>query len=402
MGPPKAFQLDQTGLPLHGLHLSFRYPPKKTVPLQLLLGKMKSFTTLMGYASLLALVSAAPTPADQSLEVRQTTGENSSNNKNTVNTAAPIFPKKDAGDAPYSVSESALRSAIYIPPTFQYGKNGKQPILLVPGTSLPGGTTYSNAFGKLLAASSYADPVWINIPGYSLGDAQVNGEYVAYAMNYLSGVSGQKNISVITWSQGGPNAQWGLKYWPSTRSIVSDFIALAPDFKGTVEADLVCSGLTIPLCTPSIKQQRNKSNFIATIRNNGGDSAYVPTTTFYSATDEIVQPEIGTGASSILLDARNVGVSNNQVQDLCPGTVQVVLHEGVLYNAVAWALIEDALKNDGPAQRSRLNLLPLCKLPAAAGLNGIQGESILLNAVPNIIGYKNVGNSEPAIASYAK
>ncbi|KFY17136.1 hypothetical protein V492_00869 [Pseudogymnoascus sp. VKM F-4246] len=367
---------------------------------------MKSFTTLLGYASLLVATSQAaalPTnPEYHALEVRQTTGVNSFNNKNTVNPATSIYPKKDAADAPFSVDENSLRSAIYIPPTFQYGKNGKQPILMVPGTSLPGGVTYSNAFGKLLAASDYADPVWLNIPGYTLGDIQVNSEYVAYAMNYLSGVSQQKNISVVSWSQGGLNTQWAFKYWPSTRKIVTDLIALAPDFKGTVEADLVCSGLTIALCTPSIKQQRNKSNFIATLRSNGGDSAYVPTTTFYSATDEIVQPETGTGASSIIADARGVGISNNQVQDLCPGTIQIVLHEGVLYNAVAWALLEDALKNDGPADKSRLNLPTLCRALAAPGLNGITGESILLTAIPNIVAYKTHVFTEPSIAAYAK
>ncbi|KFX96802.1 hypothetical protein V490_03118 [Pseudogymnoascus sp. VKM F-3557] len=367
---------------------------------------MKSFTALLSYASLLALasrVSAAPTPdAYGALVVRQTTGVDSSNNKNTVNPATAVYPSKAAGDAPYSVDENTLRSAIYIPSTFQYGKTGKQPVLLVPGTSLPGGTSYSNAFGKLLAASTYADPVWLNIPGYSLGDAQVNGEYVAYAMNYLSGVSGQKNISVISWSQGGLNTQWGLKYWPSTRSIVSDFVALAPDFKGTVEADLACTILTLSLCTPSIKQQRNRSNFIAKIRDNGGDSAYVPTTTFYSATDEIVQPEIGIGASSYILDARGVGVTNNQIQEMCPGTIQIVLHEGVLYNAVAWALIEDALTHDGPGDRSRLSLPKLCLMLAAPGLNGIQGESILLTAVPNIVGYKTHSLTEVGIAAYAK
>lgn len=367
---------------------------------------MKSFTAFLSYVSLFALAShvlAAPTPATpQALEVRQTTGNNSPNNKNTIDPATSIYPKKDAGDAAYSVDENTLRSALYIPSTFQYGKTGKQPVLLVPGTALPGGTTYSNAFGNLLAASSYADPVWLNIPGYSLGDAQVNGEYVAYAMNYLSGISEQKNISVVSWSQGGINTQWGLKYWPSTRSIVTDFVALAPDFKGTTEADLVCSGLTIALCTPSIKQQRDKSNFISTLRSNGGDSAYVPTTTFYSATDEIVQPQSGTGASSFMLDTRSVGVTNNQVQDMCPGTIQVVLHEGVLYNAVAWALIEDALTHDGPGNRSRLDLTTLCTALAAPGLNGIDGESIILAAVPNILAYKTHVFNEPAIAAYAK
>jgi hypothetical protein len=365
---------------------------------------MRSFTALLHYVTFIALssrVSSVPTPAHFVLDARQNTGVDSSSNKNPINPTTPVYPQKASGDAPYSIDENTLRSAIYIPSTFGYGKSGKQPVLMVPGTALPGGTTYSNAFEKLLASSSYADPVWVNIPGYSLGDAQVNAEYVAYAINYLSGISDQKNISVVSWSQGGINVQWSLKYWASTRSVVSDFVALAPDFKGTTEADLICSGLTLPLCTPSIKQQSNKSKFISVLRNNGGDSAYVPTTTFYSATDEIVQPQTGTGASSYLLDARNVGVTNNQVQALCPGTIQVVLHEGVLYNAVAWALIEDALNHDGPGNPSRLNLATLCTALNAPGLNGLQGESILLTAVPNIVAYKTHVFSEPGIASYA-
>jgi hypothetical protein len=362
---------------------------------------MKSFGALLAIV-LATCVAAVSTPSHMALDARQNTGIDSTSNDNPINPTTAIYPKKAAGDAPYSVDENSLRSAIYIPSTFAYGKSGKQTVLLVPGTSLPGGTSYANAFGKLLAVTSYADPVWINIPGYSLGDAQVNAEYVAYAINYLSDISGQKKISVISWSQGGLNVQWGLKYWASTRSVVADFIPLAPDFRGTTEADLVCSGLTLPLCTPSIKQQDNSSKFISVFRSNGGDSAYVPTTTFYSATDEIVQPEIGTGASSYMLDARGVGVTNNQVQALCPGTIQIVLHEGVLYNAVAWALIEDALTHDGPGNPSRLTNLPtLCTQLNASGLNAVQGESILLTAVPNIVAYKTHVFTEPAIKSYA-
>jgi hypothetical protein len=103
-----------------------------------------------------------------------------------------------------------------------------------------------------------------------------------------------------------------------------------------------------------------------------------------------------------MLDTRSVGVTNNQVQDMCPGTIQVVLHEGVLYNAVAWALIEDALTHDGPGNRSRLDLTTVCTALAAPGLSGIDGESIILAAVPNIVAYKTHVFTEPAIAAYAK
>jgi hypothetical protein len=94
-------------------------------------------------------------------------------------------------------------------------------------------------------------------------------------------------------------------------------------------------------------QQEYNSNFIATIRSNGGDSAYVTTTTVFSSTDEIVQPQSPVaGASAFLLDARGVGVTNNQVQAVCGGLGPAgtfYTHEGVLYNPLAYALTVDAL-----------------------------------------------------------
>ncbi|KKA17574.1 Lipase, partial [Rasamsonia emersonii CBS 393.64] len=160
---------------------------------------------------------------------------NSDSNNNPKSPATPIYPSKASGDAPYTVDEDTLRAAIYIPESFSYGANGKMPVILVPGTAIPAGMIK-------LGSAANVDPVWVNIPKASLGDVRVNSEYVAYAINYISGVSASSNVSVISWSQGGINTQWALKYWPSTRSVVSDFIALSPDFHGTIESILVCPG----------------------------------------------------------------------------------------------------------------------------------------------------------------
>jgi hypothetical protein len=100
-----------------------------------------------------------------------TSGCNSQRNQNPA-PSKPIYPKKSPSDAPYSVSESQLRAAIHIPTTFTYGK--KTPVILVPGTGETGCTSYIGNYIKLLTGTSYADPVWLNVPDYMLDDAQVN------------------------------------------------------------------------------------------------------------------------------------------------------------------------------------------------------------------------------------
>lgn len=102
-----------------------------------------------------------------------------------------------------------MRGAIYIPSTFTYGQ--KPPVILMPGSGNTGYTTFQGNFIQTLTGVSYADIVWLNVPGYLLGDAQVNTEYIAYAINYISGITSNSNVSVIAWSQGNIDAQWAYK-----------------------------------------------------------------------------------------------------------------------------------------------------------------------------------------------
>lgn len=301
--------------------------------------------------------------------------------------------------------EDKLRSAIHIPKNFEYGANGKKPVLLVPGTADPAGTTYYFSYEKLLGQTEFADPVWVNIPGNSLGDIQTSAEYVAYAINYISGISNTK-IGAISWSQGALDVQWALKYWPSIREVLEDFMPISADFHGTL-AEIACIVPT-PLCTPAIKQQGYETHFIHTLRANDGDSAYVPTTSVYSGVDEVVQPQSDPNASAFLHDTRNVGVTNTQIQLACPGKLAggFYLHETMLVNPIAYALFVDALTHDGPGNLSRIDLDTVCNqlLPPGLGLEDLLGTEVMavvLGAV-DTLSYGYVGNTEPPIKSYAR
>lgn len=335
------------------------------------------------------------------------TGENSIANINLRAPAKAVYPQKGASDAPYSLTEAQLRAAIYIPPTFTYGQ--KPPTLFVHGTASYGGSTFGSNLRKLLTGQSYADPVWINIPGAALGDIQVNSEYVAYAINYISGISQNKNISVISWSQGGINTQWALTFFPSTRSVVSDFIPVAPDFHGTVMADLLCSSsavTTIPSCTPAFLQQEYNSKLITAFRAKGGATAYVPTTTLYSGFfDEIVEPQQGTNASAFLQGPSTL-VTNNEFQTVCPagsGGASFFGHAMSLYNPLAYALVIDALTHDGPGLASRLNLATVCSPFSAPGLtiaDNLQTAALIPVALVLELLYFPKDLSEPALEAY--
>lgn len=313
-----------------------------------------------------------------------------------------IYPKKSASDAPYSVPEATLRGAIHIPPGFTYGKTGV-PTVLFPGTASTGATYfYDTGYATLLKNTGKVDPIWVNVPGNLLGDAQVNAEYAAYAVNYISAVSKNAKVAVVAWSQGNIDAQWAYKYWPSVRSTTADHVAISPDYHGST-ISLTPDGTPQ---APALLQQKYNANFIRTLRTRGGDSALVPTTILYSSFDEVVQPQSGTTASAYLGNANGAGVTNNQVQVVCPGQPAggLVTHEGMGYNSLLFSLLIDALTHDGPGQPSRLNLPVVCALPAAPGLtvaNVLAFEGAIVTALAFTAANTDVTTVEPPIKGYA-
>ena len=181
---------------------------------------------------------------------------------------------------------------------------------------------------------------------------------------------------------------------------------MSPDFHGTKVGSLACPALDNLICAPAIWQQGWDTEFVRTLRANGGDSAYVPTTSIYSAFDEIVQPMSGPNASAILKDSRGVGVTNAQVQSVCAHRVAggFYTHEGILYNPLAWALAIDAITHEGPGRVSRLDLANVCNhaLAPELALDDLFGtEGLLLIAVANLLTYQPQPKEEPPIKGYA-
>ncbi|KAF2754501.1 alpha/beta-hydrolase [Pseudovirgaria hyperparasitica] len=319
---------------------------------------------------------------------------------------APSTPKPTPATPPTTSPSPTSAKQSTSPPDFTYGRI--PPVIFLPGTAALAGQNFGPNYGKLLKRDNIADPVYLNLPGQNLADIQGAAEYTAYAINYISAISNNVNVSTISWSAGSLDSQWAFKYWPSTRSRVSDAIRLSADLHGTVFARLLCPGFTTPGCTPAIAQQEYDSKFINVLRANGGDSAYVPTTSIYSIFDEIVQPQSDPIASAASLDARGVGVTNVELQSVCtallPGGLPINDHEGVIINALGYELAKDALTHAGPGQLSRVDTNMACERFAADGLSLADifaTYALIPIAALNILAFQPKADGEPPIKAYA-
>lgn len=290
------------------------------------------------------------------------------------------------GDAPFSVDAETLAAAITCPngnPT-----SAKPPVFLVHGkiahssdrfalkTPLtfpfqgqaqlgkkPGvKATYQRCLPKAirlamsLCVSGKAHtsrPCLISsIAGRAMGDMQVSSEYVAYGIHYVSYLAGGLSTAIISHSQGGPDTQWALQFWPSTRSITTMFIPLSPDFSGILLLDSDLSEICVDdLCQACIWQQSNGSNYYAALHYKDFQ-ALVPTTAIWTEFDGVVEPPQQNAALP--------GGTAIEVQSLCP--LRPVTHITMPIDAAAWALAYDALQHGGTGSLSRVqpDALEIC------------------------------------------
>lgn len=191
-----------------------------------------------------------------------------------------------------------------------------------------------------------------------MGNMQVSSEYVAYNLHQISQLSGGLKTAVISHSQGGPNTQWALRFWPSTQKVTRAFVALSPDFAGIELADSELSKICVgDLCQASIWQQSSGSKYYAAMHSDDF-SEKVPTTAVWTKYDGVVNPPED--------NAQLPGAVVNSVQDLCPA--RLTTHVSMTIDAVAYAFAIDALNNGGRASLSRVsnNAWTSCfKIPAS-------------------------------------
>lgn len=252
---------------------------------------------------------------------------------------------------------------------------------------------------------------YLNIPNYSLNDAQFNAEYVVSKIDELYSKAGNKQIYVVAHSQGGLITQWALNFWPSRRDKVASFLGLAPDFHGTAEGPLLTGiqNFTIGGAPPSVWQQSvngtEPSNFLKALAKHG-DTPLVPTTSVYGSLDEIVEPVYeGTNLNNIVYQD---SFSHINLTDACPGSI--IDHFATLLSPPAFWIGLDALQN-GVGKVDRAKALAkkqgsdFCATVPNAGFLALPSQvATIFNAVFSV-GSSNYLASrvprEPALQPYA-
>jgi hypothetical protein len=283
--------------------------------------------------------------------------------------------------------------------------NALEPVLLSPATGVTAAQNYSWNYERAFTAQHRP---WcaITMPHHTLGDIQIAGEYLVYAIRTEYALA-HRRIAVLGHSQGGMSMRWALRFWPDTRAMVDDVIGLAGSNHGTTALFYCIDGIT--RCPPAVWQQGAGANFIKAVNSGAETFAGISYTEIFTHTDEVVQPNNTDARSSSALHSGSGAITNVATQDVCPFDVYEHLTVGTV-DPAAYALVMDALTHAGPAKPSRIDR-SVCHRLYQPGVNPLNARTYLqaLAAAPglagvstpdvNLVGAPEV-RSEPALRCY--
>ena len=293
----------------------------------------------------------------------------------------------------------------------------KPPVLLVHGTTVTGTEQYTTFYTPQLVARGF-DVCIVTYPDRGLGDMQISAEYVVHALRAIHAETGRK-VAMIGHSQGGLMPRWAIKYWPSAREALADFVMIAGPNHGTTVAlpaalgerlfdVLQLGGLPIGL-VPAVFYQFAPGSDFETALNAGDETpGEIDYTALYTLTDELVQPALPEPTAALDFGQGNPRVSNILLQDVCPGHLSDHFLIGTA-DSLAFALALDAISNDGPADVMRAGgaselcgLLPVALeelvMPSqAAGLLTVVASTL---ADPQLA--PHLAAAEPPLMAYAR
>lgn len=272
---------------------------------------------------------------------------------------------------------------------FVYPGSGRQAVLLIHGTGSTAEESWDLAYRNALSADGFG-VCTVTLPERAVGDVDVTLEYAVYAARYAYQQSGKK-IAIIGHSQGGYIAAWIAKFWPDVAKNATDIISLAGTMQGTQVANIAC---VAGACLPVEWELSVGSQHTSALINAPFQPMTAAFTSIGSLLDELVIPQP--------LASTLPGASNIMVQTVCP--LHVTEHALLLVDAVAYALVLDALTHKGGAVASRISplvclqlFMPETDLLAAEGLVGSA-----IGLTTGLVDVTMFVDEEPPLPDYAE
>jgi hypothetical protein len=254
------------------------------------------------------------------------------------------FAQVDRPGPPLSVPGTDLAQSLRC--TANLKSADREPVLLVPGTTLTPERNFSWNYARVLDAAHFPYCT-VRLPGHAMADIQVAGEYLVHAIRSMHHAA-QRKVQVVGFSQGGMVGRWALRFWPDTRAMVDDLVGLDPSNHGTLDAYPVCAAG----CAPAFFQQQTGSRFLTALNSAQETFEGISYTQIYTVTDEVVVPNLGPSGSSSLRTGDGT-IANIAVQQICPVHLAEHLTMGTI-DPVGYALVRDALTHRGPADPTRV------------------------------------------------
>lgn len=307
----------------------------------------------------------------------------------------PVYTHPDTPGPALSPSPEELAAAVTCSGDFA---NGKQAVLLVPGTAQ---TSASHFSWNWKPALTRADIPWcaVSPPSNSLGDMAIAGEYDVYAIRKTFALSGRK-IAVVGHSQGAMRPRWALRFFPDTRAMVADFVGVAPPNRGLslhLPAEpLITTACDLAACPAAAWQLRVGSQYMQALNSGQETFPGIDYSVIYSRLDGGVAP-----IDTPLDPAPGTVYRHVAIQDKCPARIADHISNGTV-DAAAWAMIIDAITHPGPVDLSRIDPR-VCGQPYIPGLDpltAVQGGITALGQITNAVATTPRVLSEPGLPCY--
>jgi triacylglycerol esterase/lipase EstA (alpha/beta hydrolase family) len=276
----------------------------------------------------------------------------------TASSSAATYAPLNHPGPPLSVSRALLSEALVCTGNLAGSKD--RPILLVPGTTVTPREDFAWNWEVALADQNWPFCT-IQLPDDSMGDIQVAGEYVVYAIRTMYAEAHRK-IDIVGHSQGGMVPRWALRFWPDTRHMVQHDIGLSASNHGTLDAIALCAAG----CAPAIWQQTTNATFLKALNSRAETFPGIDYTEIYTYTDEVVVPNSGPHPSSAVAGGGGT-ITNVAIQQVCPNDVAEHLGIGT-YDNTAYQIAMEALTHSGSGDPA---LVPksVCLDPLMPGVN---------------------------------